>query len=155
MAKSYIYTWVYQNVNQYFSPLRKWKCLDANFLITQRWSGCGPYKSLSIKIPGTLSHVHTSISSDFIWEVFGLSGLPSLKKLQPLSFPIRIHLFSWPSGETLKHTHLYNSMTGLPRPCTVLVWQQLLQVCHPPAGPMVHQWHHQSPTNSRDSSSCG
>lgn len=100
-----------------FQSLKKMKMSRCKFIITQRWSGCGPYKSLSIKIPGILAHVHTSISSDFIREVFGLSGLSSLKKHHPTAThcPSREepHHFSWPSGtETRKHTHLYNSMMG-------------------------------------------
>lgn len=79
----------------------------------QRWSGCGPYQSLSIKIPGILSHVHTSISS----ERYLAFQVSSLKKHHPTATHCpshkEPHFFTWPRGAgTLKHTHLYNSMTG-------------------------------------------
>ena len=67
------------------------------------------YKNTRHSFPCTHQH--------FIREVFGLSGLSSLKKHHPTATHCpsheEPHLFTWPRGAgTLKHTHLYNSMTG-------------------------------------------
>lgn len=71
------------------------------------------HKSTRHSLPRTMPAFHLT----FIWEVLGLLGLSSLKKHYPTAAQCpsheEPHLAGWPSAmETLKHTHLYNSMTG-------------------------------------------
>lgn len=153
--------WECQNVNNYFGPLKgKMKVKSRCNLLPnrQRQSGLRAYKVLAWKYGVSSPTNNWSISSD-LWGRAGplrliwlTETLPTLH--QPKALPMSLHTLlvgqlPWKRWRTLT---CIVQWLALPHPCTVVAWRQLLQVCHPPAGLMVHPWHHPSPTNTRETS---
>lgn len=146
---------------QLFRPLKKQNESKSrcNLLPNRQRQSCFRAYKVSAWKYGVLSPTNNwSISSD-LWRCAGPLGLiwrietlPPLR--QPKALPTSLHTFlggqlPWKRWSTL--TCIVRWL-ALPHPCTVVAWPQLLQVYHPPAGLMVHPWHHQSPTNTRETS---
>lgn len=146
---------------QLFRPLKKQNESKSRCHLLpnrQRQSGLRAYKVLAWKYGVSPPTNNWSISSD-LWGCAGPLGLiwlietlPTLR--QPKTLFTSLHTFlvgqlPWKRWRTLTCIVRWRA---LPHPCTVVAWRQLLQACHPLAGLMAPPWHHQSPTNTRETS---